>query len=147
MTHAGNEHEMSADAEAVLRDGDPVLAAGAFGLQGFMKQTVGGPPSAARDAAELRPLTTRLIVAVTATKVHVLNWDEGDNDHRLVASFDRATTTASIKHFGFGRVLRLEDAATGAEMNLRASTGPMFPSSGPDADVIAALVPAAAANR
>jgi hypothetical protein len=70
---------MIVDAEAVIGDGDPVLHAGAFGLQGFMQQTVGGPPSAAKDAAELRPLTTKLIVAVTATRIHVLNWDEGDN--------------------------------------------------------------------
>jgi hypothetical protein len=142
VTHAGNETELIADAQAVLGDTDPVLHAGAFCLQGFMKQTVGGAPSPEKDAAELRPMTTKLIVAVTATKIHVLNWDEGDNERWVVATFDRATTTGTIKHFGLTRVLRLEDSATGAEMNLQV-VGRLFAQSGPDANVLAALVPTA----
>ena len=146
MRKSGDEPALIADAEGAVADGDPVLHAGVFGLQGFMSQTVGGPPSAAKDAAEKRPLTTKLIVAVTATTVHVVNWDEGDNERRVVASFDRATTTARIKHFGIAPVLSLSDRATGARMNLRASVGGLFAASGPDQDVIRVLVDPAAAN-
>ncbi len=64
-----------------------------------------------------------------------------------MASFDRPTTTASIKHFGFGKVLALADSASGARMNLRATTGRVFAQSRPDAAVLAALVPTASAHR
>ena len=150
MTHVGSVPELVADAQRVLGDDDPVLVAGAFYLQGFMKQTVGNPPPGAladgedvdtwRRAAELQPMTMRLIVAVTATKIHVLTWETGDHPQRIVASFTRATTTATRKHYGTRRVLRLEDSATGAEMNLSASTGRMFPSTGPDDEVLAELL-------
>jgi hypothetical protein len=143
MTEVGNEDELIADAQRVLGDGDPVLHAGSFGLQGFMKQTVGEVPGgeAAKRAAELQPMTTRLIVAVTATKIQVITWYTGDLPQRIIASFSRATTTARIKHWGPRRVLSLEDWATGAVMNLGATTGKMFASLGPDEAVLTALVP------
>jgi hypothetical protein len=60
----------------------------------------------------------------------------------VVASFDQAATIGTIKHFGLTRVLRLEDSATGAEMNLQV-VGRIFAQSGPDPAVLAALVPTA----
>jgi hypothetical protein len=145
MTHVGHEDELIANAQEVLGDGEPVLHAGSFGMQGFMKQTVGEVPGgeAAKRAAELQPMTMRLIVAVTATKIHVLTWLTTDLRQRVVATFDRATTTAKIKHWGPRRVLSLVDAATGAEMNLGATTGRMFASFEPDQAVLDALVPSA----
>jgi hypothetical protein len=142
MTHVGHEDELIADAQRVLSDDEPVLQAGAFCLQGFMKQTVGDIPGgeAAKRAAELQPMTTRLIVAVTPTRIHVLTWYTTDLGQRIVASFDRPTTTAKIKHWGPRRVLSLHDSATGAEMNLSATTGHGFPSAGPDEAVLAALL-------
>lgn len=143
MTHVGSVDDLVADAQRVLGDGEPVVVAGAFCLQGFMKQTVGDVPGgeAAKRVAELQPMPTRLIVAVTATKIYVLTWETGDHPQRIVASFSRATTTATRKHFGPRRVLRLEDSATGAEMNLSASTGSVFPSTGPDNEVMDLLAP------
>jgi hypothetical protein len=143
MTHVGNEAELIADAQRVLGDDEPVLHAGSFCLQGFMKQTVGNVPGgeAAKRAAELQPMTMYLIVAITPTKIHVVSWYTGDRPQRIVASFQRATTTAKIKHWGPRRVLSLKDMRTGAEMNLGATTGRMFASYGPDEAVLTELVP------
>lgn len=162
MSEVGNENELIADAQQVIGDGETVRKAGVFGLQDLMHpmiagQTVGalaghalagtegavagvllGGLLARKAAAEERGVTLKLIVAVTDTKVHVLNWDN-DQENRLVATFDRATTTVTVKHFGLSRIVTIDDSATETQMKLHASASRVMAQSGPDADVLTEL--------
>ena len=52
MTDVGSVTELSANAQQVLGDEESAVGAGVFGLQGFMKQTVGDPPPGALAEGE-----------------------------------------------------------------------------------------------
>ena len=84
-------------------------------------------------------MTLKLIVAVTASRIHILNWDDRVTGRRGVASFDRSTTSVKVKHFGLSRIVTIEDSASGARMTLHASASPIAAQSGPDKHVLAEL--------
>ncbi len=162
MPAVGNETELIAEAQQVLGHEEIVLSAGVFGLQdltydmvyggiagGVAAEMIGGEEVAAvgtlfgsllakKAAAEAQGVTLKLIVAVTAARIHVLNWNDSAGD-RQVASFNRATATVKVKHFGLSRIVTIDDAASGAHMKLHASASPLTAQTGPDQDVLAAL--------
>lgn len=163
MPAVGNETELIAEAQQVLGHEEIVLSAGVFGLADLMHDMVYGGTAgglaasmvagngagaagvlfggllAKHAAAKERGVTLKLIVAVTATKIHILNWDDGPGDDRQVACFNRATATVKVKHFGLSRIVTIDDAASGAHMKLHASASRAMAQSAPDQDVLAAL--------
>lgn len=160
MPAVGNQTELIADAQQELGHEEIVLNAGVFGLEdlthdmvyggtagGLAASMIGGAEATAvgtlfgsllakKAAAEARGVTLKLIVAVTAGRIHVLNWDDRAGD-RQIACFNRATATVRVKHFGLSQIVTIDDAASGARMKLHASR--VGEQSGPDAEVLAAL--------
>jgi hypothetical protein len=161
MRHTSDEAGLVADAEAVL--GEHVVAAGMFGFQSLLgAQMVGGTVGAVglssafgagagavgaglggllatKAAAADQGATVKLIVAVTARKIHVLRWGRDPDPERVIRSFDRATTTVDVSRFGLSRIVSLSDAATGDHVELHASVAPYARQSAPDKDVLAVL--------
>ncbi len=141
-----DETDLIAEAEAVLGSDDPVLSAGIFGLKddyveagaamvagGAVGDVVGdsttsalGSVAALHMSREVRAseqgVTVRMLVAVTATRIHVLDWKTGSGPTGELRSFDRATTAVQITKFGLSRHLALHDTATGQDLTLTGST-------------------------
>lgn len=167
MPHVGDEAELIANAQPVVGV-EPIISAGVFGLQDLMLPWIAGGTAgglaagqlggamagaagillgnlAAKHAAAKRAgVTLKLTVAVTASKIHVINWGDADDPTRIVASFDRETTTADVRKFGLSRIVALHDVATDTEMRLHASVARWTSQSGPDQDVLAELARTAA---
>lgn len=165
MTRVGNESALIEKAQAVIGD-EPVLVAGMFGCQDLVASQVAGGTLGAMTLAQASPLaagagvavggyamraaearsegmTLKLLVAVTASAIYVLNWTD---DHGLDAvhqRFDRATTTVKVDHFGLSRIVTLADTASGAQMRLHGSAAKYMHQSGPDTAVITELSRAA----
>lgn len=163
MTKVSNEDELKADAQAALGDGETVLAAGVFSLEALLGGMVAGTivGSAAGQAlggsagqlvgvvagniagrkamAEHEDSTVKLILAVTATRLHLLRWGAGNALEREKMIFDRATTKVSVRKMGLSRIVTLDDPSTGAHVVLHASVSAISSQSGPDKDVLALL--------
>jgi hypothetical protein len=166
MRHTSDEAGLTADAEAVL--GEPVLAAGVFGLQNLLgAQMVGGTAGAigassvfgaaggaigaglggalaSKAAADDQGATLKLIVAVTAEQIHVLRWGHDADLQRVIHTFERSSTSVEVTKFGLTRVVTLDDASTGEHLQLHASVAPYLRQTGPDKDVLAVLTARAA---
>lgn len=163
MTDKGNEEELIANALRTLGDEEEVLAAGMFGCQDLVAPEIAGQTSGAllgdathnpggsaigvlvgglaakKAAAEEKGITLKLVVAVTPTKIHILNWGEGTPEERHDIVFDRAHTEVKIKKWGLSRIIKLHDPDSGAGFNLQGSAGRLFSQSGPDKHVIEVL--------
>lgn len=137
-----NEADLIAKAAAVIGPDEPILAAGIFGLKDDYLQTgaaavAGGEVGAlvgdsttsalasvaalhmARDAKAAEDgVTVRMLLAVTATRIHVLDWETGSGPTGELRSFGRATTAVQITKFGLSRHLALHDTATGQDLTL-----------------------------
>lgn len=162
MRHTSDEAGLVADAEAVL--GEHVVAAGVFGLQNLlgaemiggvaggvgMSAAVGGAAAGAigaglggalltKAAAADQGATLKLIVAVTADRIHVLRWGHDTDPHRVIHTFTRATTTIALSTFGLSRIVSLSEPATGQHLQLHASVAPYLRQTGPDKHVLAVL--------
>lgn len=163
MGHVGDESYLTEAAAGAL--GTDVLGAGIFGLQelayaqalgnvaGGVAADLAAPGSALsaglaagvagriakEEAAARLGMTLRLLVAVTADAIHVLNWDPADRPGREVLRFARSSTTARVTGFGLSRIVALSDAATGTDVTLHATAAPFRPQSKPDAHVLELL--------
>ena len=134
MTHIGNEPELIAKAQAVIGD-DPVLVAGVFGCEELVASQVAGGTLGAMALGHANPLasgigaavggytlraadarsqgmTLKLVVAVTASTIYVLNWSDDHGLDAVYRQFDRSSTTVAVKHFGLSRIVTLTDPAT-----------------------------------
>ena len=98
-----------------------------------------GHLAAKHAAAKRAGVTLKLVVAVTATQIHVINWGDAEDATRIVKTFDRAATTADVRKFGLSRIVTLHDTDNGTEMRLHASVAPWTSQSGPDTHVLAEL--------
>jgi hypothetical protein len=94
---------------------------------------------AAREVnAQAQGLDVRMVVAVTESTIHILNWHDGACTKQF-AQFDRATARVEITRFGASRRVTLADAQTGQELHLTGSTGFLSSESAGDKLVLALL--------
>jgi hypothetical protein len=147
MTPTEQEAELIESAQPVLGD-EPIVAAGVFGLQHLVS---GASASDADwftdpedDASVGSPADVELIVAVTTERILVIRWGHDPGPERIVGTFARATTEVEIARFGLSRMIKLEDPASGAHIELHASVSPAARRGGPDQHVLEELVRTAA---
>ena len=143
---------------------EPIVAAGAFWPNGVTDETtehgtVGGHrigvvlgPNLGAIAALAGAFTGHdedpdrfamakpLIVAVTGSRVHIIEPAADDEPAHIYTTFDRATTSVTVKHRGFSRIV-VFDGGDGKEFRLHASTAPYMKRSGPEKSVLAELTP------
>ena len=96
--------------------GSPLLDGVAAGVGAMAGSRAGVQATAAAQG-----VSVRLLVAVTAEKIHVLNQDE--NLRTEVASFDRDAVDVQVKKLGLSRYLILTDTGTGDSIELHGATG------------------------
>lgn len=144
-----SEQDLLAEATTSIGGTDQVLAAGVFGLQdllhaamvgaaagGVVGASAGGDAgnvagavlggiAAKRAYAESQGTTLQLIVAVTATRIHVLNRDSGGRLPEVVATFDRPTCEVTIAKMGLSRIVHLKDTTSGETLVLTGTTMPL----------------------
>ena len=133
-----NVEHLIAAAQQFLGDGEEVIAAGVFGLQDdYAAIAVAGaatgaavdaatsndPVAATRDAvAKSKGLTVRMLVAVTAQRIHVMDYPDSGHPSVEFMSFDRAKSVVQITKFGLSRHLNLADPNTTQQIGLTGST-------------------------
>ena len=154
---------LRAKAVSVLGTTEPIVAVGIFGMQnnylaltagGVVGGSVGGVDGglvggiagnavgmhAARELnAENHGVTLRMLVAITATELHILDWETGSGPTRVLRSFDRASLTVEIKKFGLSRRLHLTDSRSGESLALTGSASVLSAEAKGDKAVLAAL--------
>jgi hypothetical protein len=151
---------LTAKANSVLGASEPFVAVGIFGLQdnylalaaggSFGNAVAGGVIGGAignaagmqlgRELnAQAKGVSVRMLVAVTPTRIHVLDWVTGSGPTRELRSFDRANTDVEVKKFGLSRHLHLHDRRTGDELKLTGSTSALSAEARGDKAVFAAL--------
>ncbi len=151
---------LRAKAAVVLGAAEAIVAAGIFGMQdnylaltagGVVGGTVGGSGAtgvignvagmhAARDLnAKSHGVTLRMLVVVTASQIHILDWQTGSGPTRVMRSFDRGNTTVEVKKFGLSRRLHLQDRVSGDSLALTGSASALSAEAKGDKAVLAAL--------
>ncbi len=153
-----------AKATAVLGPDEPLLAAGIFALQdGYLALAagatigsevtslagggalLGGVGAAAgmhvaRDArAASQGLTERMLVAVSAEHIHILDWVTGSGPTRVLRTYVRASTDITMKRFGLSRHVTLHDRASDHSLKLSGTTARISAEAGGDKAVLAVL--------
>ena len=139
-----DEKTLIDEAAAVIGGGEEILAAGIFGLQDdYVKLAVAGVATGtAADAldvtgplaqgavagatihetrrlnAESKGLTTRMLVAVTASAIHILDRSDLGTTSRELMRFARAMTAVQVTKFGLSRHLNLADESAGTSIGL-----------------------------
>ena len=160
-----DEKTLIDEAAAVIGGGEEILAAGIFGLQDdYVKLAVAGVATGtAADAldvtgplaqgavagatihetrrlnAESKGLTTRMLVAVTASAIHILDRSELGTTTRELLRFARATTAVQVTKFGLSRHLNLADESAGTSIGLTGSAVFYVPESAGDKLVLHVL--------
>ncbi len=157
--------ELIAKATAILGADQPVLAAGIFGLKDDyvavglgtaagasladvvldnpIASGVGGAAGmhATRSAiAASQGLTVRMLVAITAEQIRVLDWATGSGPTKELLAFDRSSTDVKVTKFGLSRHVALHDSTTGQAVCLSGSTAPFASESKGDKAVLEVLV-------
>jgi hypothetical protein len=150
---------LHAKALAVLGPHETIVATGIFGLRNnYMALTAGGVAgsmlapglagvlgnavgmrAAQNINAHGKGVTVRMLVVVTPTHIHILDWMTGSGPRQVLRSFDRGNTTVEIKKFGLSRHLNLEDRLTGDSLALTGSTSGISPEGKGDKEVLAVL--------
>lgn len=145
MTGADDAEPM-AEAAAILGPSEEILGAGYFSLAdlvgarmlgaavgtlaadlvssdplGDALGAVVGGRYATHAAAEQQGVTIRLLVAITADTIHVLNGDTGGRLRTEVDSFRRDAVAIEVRKSGLSRILTLTDTASGHSLELHGS--------------------------
>jgi hypothetical protein len=144
----------------LLGSEEGIIAAGIFGLKdnyvgagmgmaggGTLGEVVldnplGGAAGlhASRSArAASKGVTVRMLVAVTAERIRVLDWVTGSGPTKELLCFDRSCTDVKITKFGLSRHVALSDAGSGHSLVLTGSTAPFASESKGDKAVLGAL--------
>jgi hypothetical protein len=160
-----DERTLIDEAVEVIGGGEEILAAGIFGLQDdYVKIAVSGVATGATAAAldvsnplaqgavagvtlhetrrlnaEGKGLTVRMLVAVTANAIHILDRTELGATTRELLRFDRATTAVQVTKFGLSRHLNLADGSAGTSIGLTGSAAVFSPEAAGDKLVLHAL--------
>jgi len=150
-----SEEQLVAEATEVLGGGEPVLAAGVFGLAdlvfaamagsaaggavgrsagdgaadvaGAVVSGVLGGIAAKRAYAASQGASLQLIVAVTGEQIHVLNRDADGQRPDVLASIPRATCEVTVKKMGLSRTVELRHTETDEVLRLTGTTMPLSP--------------------
>jgi hypothetical protein len=91
---------------------------------------------AARDG-----LTVRMLLAVTDTRIFVMDWTTGSGPSRVLDTLDRVTTDIEVRHFGLSRRVELTDHASGRVLHLVGATAAFSPEAAGDKAVLKVLDP------
>jgi hypothetical protein len=67
-------------------------------------------------------VTVRMLVAVTPSRIHLLDWNAGSGPTRELVSFDRSSTNVRVAKFGLSRRVNLEDTRTERSIGLTGTT-------------------------
>lgn len=152
------EQALVDDAVKVIGSAEKVLAAGIFGLQDdYAKLAVAGVATGATAAAldvgdplanaaafgvathetrrlnaESQGLTTRMLVAVTAGTIHILDRTDLGQTTRELLRFERATTAVQVTKFGLSRHINLADESAGQSIGLTGSAAFFSPEAAGD---------------
>lgn len=86
--------------------------------------------------AERDGLTVRMLVAVTATDIHLLDWQTGSGTTRILRSLGRVSTDVTIKKLGLSRRVELLDHATGTDVHIVGTTAAFSPEAAGDKAVL-----------
>ncbi len=89
--------------------------------------------------AENHGVTVRMLLAVTPTQLHILDWQTGSGPTRLLRTFPRATTSVEVKKFGLSRRLHLTDRNSGESLALTGSASALNAEAKGDKAVLKAL--------
>jgi hypothetical protein len=158
--------ELISKSRTILGDGTEIVAAGIFGLQddplavstaGVVGAGVGdlisdnpvmaaatgaGAMHAARaTVAGSQGLTVRMLVALSDTRIHILDWLTGAGPTRELLSFERTRTEVRVKKFGLSRRLTLRDTVSGQSLALTGTTAFFASESRGDKSVLSLLEP------
>ena len=156
--------DLISKATAILGREEQVLAAGIFGLKdnyaavgtgtatgaligdAILDTPVAGAVGAAAGmhaapsaVAASKGLSVRMLVAITAEQIRVLDWVTGSGPTKELLSFDRSTTDVKVTKFGLSRHVVLHDSATGQSLALSGSTAPFMSESKGDKAVLRLL--------
>jgi hypothetical protein len=160
-----DEKTLIDEASKILGDSEEILAAGIFGLQDdYAKIAVAGVATGAaagalgatsplaqgavagatvhetrRLNAESKGLTTRMLVAVTASAIHILDRSELGTTSRELLRFARATTAVQVTKLGLSRHLNLADESAGTSIGLTGSAAIFSPEAAGDKLVLHVL--------
>ncbi len=159
-----SEDELISEAEGILGDGESVLAAGYFGLRDLVAAQIAGgtaggvagslaadgPVAAGLGAglggaaavkayAESQGVTVKMVVAVTAEAIHVLNRDTDGRLADRVVTFDRHDAHVVVSRRGLSRIVDISDDS-GARIVLEGSASPISQLAKGDKAVLAELV-------
>jgi hypothetical protein len=166
MRDMNSSTELISKSRTILGDGTEIVAAGIFGLQddppivsvaGVAGAGVGdllaadpavaaatgaGAIHAARaTVAASQGLTVRMLVALSDTRIHILDWMTGTGPTRVMLSFERARTEVRVKRFGLSRRLMLRDTVSGRTLALTGTTAFFASESKGDKSVLRLLEP------
>ena len=107
-------------------------------LSGALGGAAGLHASRSTRAAS-KGVTVRMLVAVTAERIRVLDWATGSGPTKELLCFDRSCTDVKITKFGLSRHVELSDGAAGHSLVLTGSTAPFASESKGDRAVLEAL--------
>ncbi len=140
---------LARQAQGYLGSEHEVLAAGVLGLQDSVKAlAIGGlfdvdgqdiSRNRAKAAAK-QGLAVQLLIAVTATTIHVLEFT-GAVPTKQFMEFDRATCRVKVIWFGLSRRIRLESADKQQKLRLTGSIAPFSAVSAGCKALLAVLAP------
>ena len=140
------EQELLSKAEAVLGDREEILAAGIFGHQDSAATAMAAMAGAAAGGAVLdnpvtagvgaaasvhatraalaasNGVTVRMLVAVTPSRIHLLDWTTGSGPTKELVSFDRSSTDVRVARFGLSRRVSLQDTRSERSIGLTGTT-------------------------
>jgi hypothetical protein len=158
--------ELISKSRTILGDDSEIVAAGIFGLQddpltvsaaGVVGSGVGdlitnnpvmaaaggaGAMHAARaGVAASQGLTVRMLVALSDTRIHILDWLTGAGPTRELFSFELTRTEVRVKKFGLSRRLTLRDTVSGRSLALTGTTAFFASESKGDKSVLRLLEP------
>lgn len=105
-----------------------VATAGATGVPGIVPRLARGAQGTAslerKAVAGTQGSAMRMLVAVTASRIHVLGWDGAGHAAHELMGFPRATTAVQITKFGVSRHVNLADTRSDQRLGLTGSTAP-----------------------
>lgn len=89
--------------------------------------------------AERDGLTVRMLVAVTDSRIYLLDWQTGSGPTRILKTLGRATTDVTVEHFGLSRRVELVDHSTGEDVHIVGAAAFFSPEAAGDKAVLALL--------
>jgi hypothetical protein len=141
-----DEQDLVTRAEEVLGQDERVVAAGIFGLQDSTETSIAAMAGAAVGSAVLdspvtagigsaatvhatrhavaaaHGLTVRMLVAVTGSHIHLLDWRTGSGPSRELVSFPRASTDVRVGRYGLSRRVSLHEVQSDTSVDLTGTT-------------------------